>query len=514
MTGKHLYKKTSQLILLFFCITFILFANPVYSSNQIIDRHSLLVEFLRLTDKQPQWLQVERLRGLEAALKELKYDGLNPNHYQLSRIQGLLEEDELVLSELSAAEDALISSAYLEAIADLMLGRTRHSSVEAYLNYQRERPNHFNQVVNHAIRYIDNPEHALALARPQISDYNNLRVAYKRLADKSAYAVNLPVISPDRPSLRVGMTDARVPLLRQHLQQPIPTAHADLYDQALSDLVKEFQSQQGLEADGIAGPQTIARFNRTPEDDLKVVKVNLERWRRLNPSITESRVIANIPSATLEYYQDNQLILSTRTQVGRKDRKTPLMISEISHFTLNPTWTIPPTIYRNDKLPAIQNNPDYLQSNRLTVLDTQGNRLDPELIDWSNPGAIILRQSAGPHNALGQVVIRFPNQQSIYLHDTPNQRLFDRQQRFFSSGCIRVEDATQLVTLLLESTQSAQATQFDSLLSSGVTRNVNIADPVTIILGYWTLRADENGDIHIYTDIYELDAVLLSALNT
>ncbi|TVQ67967.1 MAG: murein L,D-transpeptidase [Oceanospirillales bacterium] len=511
MTGKHLYKKTSQLMMV--SLIGLFFTLQASASNMPTDRHSLLVEFLRLTDKKPQWQDPQRLRSLEFGVKNLLNDGLEPSNYQLKRIQQLINQFDDQIPEISAAEDAVISGAYLEAIADLMLGRTRNSNVERYLNYQNQQPNAFAAIVQLAVTYLDEPSVAFDKARPQVQEYQSLRTAHQRILEQIQASPSLPLITPDRPSLRLGVIDPRVTLLRRHLGVEIPEIDSDVYDQDLMEAVRQFQSQQGLEADGIAGPQTFAHINRTPEQDLVAIRVNLERWRRVNLALTDSRVIANIAGATIHYYQDNQLEFYSRTQVGRRDRPTPLMISEISHFTLNPTWTIPPTIYRNDKLPAIQNDPSYIQSNRLTVLDTQGNRLDPDLIDWDNPGSILLRQSSGPHNALGQVVIRFPNRQSIYLHDTPNQRLFDRNQRYFSSGCIRVEDATLLVNKLLEATHSAQASQFDSLLSSGSTRNINIGQPVTIVLGYWTVNATPAGDIQVFTDIYGLDSAMLSALN-
>lgn len=488
-----------------------LVSQPSLASSTTIDRHSLLVSFLSVTDKQLQWQTQERLSLLKEALLTLEDHGLSASNYQIARLTALIDRMETEPVEVSAAEDALISGAYLEAIADLKHGRTRHLDIEPYLNFQQPTQSTLSSIIDLAVTHLDQPKKAFQLARPQIPEYENLVTALVRLNSEIDEKRPLPVISPDRPSLRLGMSDIRVPLLRQHLL-PDEYVESTLYDEPLRDAVKAYQQQKGLDADGIAGPQTLARLNQTPEKILHLVKINLERWRRVNHALTEDRVIANIPGAQLDYYQNNERVFHSRTQVGRRDRPTPLMISEISHFTLNPTWTIPPTIYRNDKLPAIQADISYLQSNRLTVLDPQGNQLDPDSIDWDNPGSILLRQSAGPHNALGQVVIRFPNQQSIYLHDTPNQRLFDRNERFFSSGCIRVEDAKTLVSQLLDATQTPQAPQFDNLLISGSTRNLNIAKPITIILGYWTVEADEQGQVTLFTDVYNLDASFESAL--
>lgn len=515
MIGKHLYKKTPHIYPLIGLLMVFFYSAHAFSTET--SRHRLLVEFLHTTGKDTQWHSVERLAALEKGLLELHDDGLDPSQYQLSRIQRLLEiaEDTHAQSiDISAAEDAAISGAYLEAIADLMLGRTRDHAVDTFLDYRTQKIDQIKNIIQTSIEYLDTPALGLSKARPQVEEYQHLRTAHQRVRHQAEEYLPLPPITPDRPSLRPGMTDPRIALLRQHLDVPSLEGNPHFYDQTLASIVSDFQRQQGLQADGIAGPATLARLNRTPDQELNSILINLERWRRVNLALTESRVITNIAGATLRYYHENQLVLDTRTQVGRRDRPTPLMMSEISHFTLNPTWTIPPTIYRNDKLPAIQNDTSYLTSNRLTVLDTQGNRLDPESVDWNNPGSILLRQSAGPHNALGQVVIRFPNQQSIFLHDTPSQRLFQRDQRYFSSGCVRVEDAHILVSRLLESTQSASAPQYESLLRSGVTQNVSIRTPITIVLGYWTAEADSEGVLQVHTDIYDLDEALLNTLKS
>ena len=183
-----------------------------------------------------------------------------------------------------------------------------------------------------------------------------------------------------------------------------------------------------------------------------------------------------------------------------------LLKSRITRLTLNPTWTIPPTIMREDKLPAIRLNPEYLRQQNLQVLDSQGNPLVPEQVDWSHPGNILLRQGAGPRNPLGRIVLRFPNPYSVYLHDTPSQPLFSKGPRAFSSGCVRVEQPLQLRDLLVS---PAEKIRTEELLATETTHEFRLATPVPVLLGYWTVQVDGKGALLYAPDIYGRDPVAM-----
>jgi len=165
---------------------------------------------------------------------------------------------------------------------------------------------------------------------------------------------------------------------------------------------------------------------------------------------------------------------------------------------------------REDKLPKIRQDLAYLEQQQLQVLDPQGKQLDPASVNWSAPGAIMLRQAAGPSNPLGRVAIRFANPFSIYLHDTPSQQLFARAPRAFSSGCVRVESVMQLVELLLTDAERERVTQ---LLESGKTVEFRLSRPMPILLAYWTAGADASGQPFYRPDIYQRDAALIRALD-
>jgi len=179
---------------------------------------------------------------------------------------------------------------------------------------------------------------------------------------------------------------------------------------------------------------------------------------------------------------------------------------------LNPTWTVPPGIMRKDTLPKIRKDPGYLAKNRMRVIDASGQEVPPGSVDWSNPRGVVVRQDAGEGNSLGRVVIRFPNEHAVYLHDTPHTEHFADAQRIFSSGCIRVENPRELAALVLDDPTWDRAA-IDRAIDAGETLEVPVKRPLTLLLGYWTVQLHEGGRIAYKTDVYGFDAGVLAALN-
>jgi L,D-transpeptidase YcbB len=477
---------------------------PELRSINVLDA---LTELYQRLGHESLWQEPQRLTVLQAQLAHLTDDGLEPGDYGFAlRAEAPVE----ICAELR------ISAEYLQALEHLSRGRLLHADYESVWRASPLPATSAPLLMDLAMTGLSvGIAEAFEQARPGLQQYRSLRAAYaamdKRPPDRPAV--------PGGPLLRPGMSDTRLEQIRKQLQQDgfISDSVADsmpteFYDEALELAVRDFQANQGLQSDGIIGPQTIRALNTTPKQRVQQVQINLERLRWINAQRSDYLLLINVASGHLQLLRGNELIWQARAQTGRASRPTPALVSNINRITLNPGWTVPPTILREDILPQVRRNPDYLESRGIQILDAQGNPLEPQQVNWSNPRGIVLRQPPGPTNPLGQIVFRLPNPYSIYLHDTPSQQLFQQTNRNVSSGCVRVEDADGLAEHLLADLSESQRERIAGQLASGQTHEVALVNGPQVILAYWTAYADEDGRPAFYHDIYGLDPVLGTAL--
>ena len=190
-----------------------------------------------------------------------------------------------------------------------------------------------------------------------------------------------------------------------------------------------FQSRHALDTDGIVGQQTLAAMNVPVEMRIDQLRAALERLRWVNQEASRTFAAVNIAGFRAFFFRDGEMIWSARVMVGKIHRRTPVFRGDIQYMEFNPTWTIPPTILREDTLPAIKRDPNYLASKNIRVIDSNGRNVDPGTVDWerySNSLPYTLQQDPGPNNALGTVKFIFPNRHAVFLHDTPHRELFAR----------------------------------------------------------------------------------------
>jgi murein L,D-transpeptidase YcbB/YkuD len=245
--------------------------------------------------------------------------------------------------------------------------------------------------------------------------------------------------------------------------------------------------------------------------------VNLERARWVFHKLPSDYISVDIAGYRAYDIEGVNINWSSRVQVGKPFRKTPVFKSKIKYIVFNPTWTLPPTILEEDILPKISEDPEYLRKMKINVINRKKEIVDPDIVDWSRYSIenipYIFRQEPGPHNALGRMKFILPNKHFIYLHDTPSQTLFQAKNRAFSSGCIRVEKDIELAEILLDDPDKWNRQRILELLDTKETRKVYLPKPKPIIILYLTVRFDENDNIIFKDDIYGRDQAVLDGLN-
>ncbi|MGV3344852.1 L,D-transpeptidase [Enterobacteriaceae bacterium LUAb1] len=320
--------------------------------------------------------------------------------------------------------------------------------------------------------------------------------------------------TPANPSVTTttALPDIQAAAKKAGLTPPVAATpgNDNKYTPELVDAVRRFQLWQGLSADGVIGPRTYTWLNVTPQQRASLLALNMQRLRLL-PDDMHNGIMVNIPDYSLDYYIDGREILSSKVIVGRPDRKTPLMRSALSNVVLNPPWNVPTTLVRQDIIPKVKRDPDYLYKHGYTLLSgwsSDASVINPAMIDWSMISAANfpyrLRQAPGANNSLGRYKFNMPSSDAIYLHDTPNHNLFQKDIRALSSGCVRVNKASDLASLLLQDA-GWNGSRIASTLKEGNTRFVPIRYHVPVNLYYLTAWVEKNGTPQFRTDIYNYD---------
>ena len=321
-----------------------------------------------------------------------------------------------------------------------------------------------------------------------------------------------PVV-PATKKLQLGVIDPDVQALRQRLMVSgdlaVSAGISSAFDSYVDAALKRFQTRHGLPVDGTTGRYTFAAMNVPADVRLTQLQTNLVRLKTMSGSLGERFVMVNIPAAQIEAVEGGRVVLRHTTIVGKIDRQTPILSSKINEIIINPYWNAPESIVRRDIIPLVRKDPEYLSKNSIHILDSKGNEVDPLSIDWSTEEAAKLRfrQDPGKINAMSSVKINFPNSHAVYMHDTPQQSLFIDQDRFYSSGCVRVQNVRDLVTWLLRDTSGWDRQRFEQTIRSGENMPVNLAAPVPVYFVYISAWSTGDAVVHFRDDIYGMDGV-------
>jgi murein L,D-transpeptidase YcbB/YkuD len=356
----------------------------------------------------------------------------------------------------------------------------------------------------------------LALSSDPVFDEGTYQRIKDALLSYSAIQVRggWPVLPPDA-KLVPGSSGPAVALLRQHLVISDDMSEAkwagDAYDGDLVEAVKRFQLRHGLEATGSVGAQTLKALNVPIGDRIKQLEASLERLLGMDFVFAERYVVVNIPAAFVEAVANGKVERRYRVIVGAIDKPSPTLTASITAIDLNPTWTVPLSITKNEIMNRMRKDPSYIDRMHMRVLGAHDEEIDPHTIDWSSDRSpnFTVRQDAGTWNALGFLKIDMPNPYSVYMHDTDTRKLFANDYRFDSHGCTRVDNVRDLAAWILQDGPPGwDRAAIDAGIAAGVSKVINLPRKIPVAWVYLTGWVTRDGTVEFRDDVYKHDESL------
>jgi L,D-transpeptidase YcbB len=506
----------------------------LFIGNKTIDsRYTINEEYLYSGDLlnhfylgrmfEPAWFNNNTLsqNGYELLnyIRQIDKHGLEPLDYHLTQIEKFVEQARS-FATMSTEEmmhlDILLTDAFIILGSQLYYGKVDPSKEGANWNMERKEAEHkidrkLEQALsnNHVSRSLD------SLA-PRYPSY---WMMHKELAfflglDKQLWPEILIL-----ETIHPGDSGVVIPMLRKRLiklRYPLTDSVSMTYDEELVSQVKLLQADWGLNADGVIGESTMAALNSEPGMLVDQLKVNMERFRWLPLQLTEKYIIVNIANQRLDFIDRADTLLSMRAVVGTNYRKTPVFGAKMTYLVFSPTWTVPPTMLKEDVIPQLLKGPGYLKQKDMILLRFDGSEIAYNDIDWSkisdNNFPYMVQQNPGPQNSLGRVKFMFPNSYDVYIHDTPSKGGFAKDDRAVSSGCIRAAAPFELTLLLLSDMPEWTPEKIRKAMQQKTEQNVGLKTSVDVVVIYLTAWIDGAGRIQFRKDIYERDELLLKAL--
>ncbi len=462
------------------------------------------------------------------ALQQADDKGLSADDYDGPRWAGRLTKLRPFIVKPSESDavrlDLALTISLMRYISDLHTGKIdpRQFGIEANIAQRRYNLSEF--LKERVVNASDFPT-VLSQVEPPYPGYQRTIQAletYRRLA-KEDTGQPFPEI---RRTIAPGQTYAGTAQLVRFLQLvgdlPVdassPTGHT-VYDGALVDGMKRFQERHGLIPNGHIDEHTLEELNVPLNRRVQQIELTLERWRWLPPEYAESSIIVNIPEFQLRAYDSNFHVGATmKVVVGKAyDHKTPIFMSKLQQVIFRPYWEVPVSIATEEIIPEIRRDPAYLAKQDMEIVDMRGdavavNQVTADIVKQIEDGRLFVRQKPGPNNALGLIKFEFPNEYSVYMHDTPARLLFSQSKRDFSHGCIRLEKPAELAAWVLRNNPGWDAQRIRAAMNGEASFELKLAHPIPVLIVYGTAIVLQDGIVRFYDDLYGQDAELERAL--
>lgn len=502
-----------------------------YVSARVADKRDV---FYRANNFHTKWLYDSEPSPLYYALlqnlRNADIYGLNPDDYDADGL------DKAVLSLYAAttanaedvrALDVRITEVCLLFTTHLREGKIRTAGYSNKIWLRSQQPVTINDAV--ALAEATSPKDLDKMfdsVQPDTDQYRKLQEAFSHYHDLAQHAPEkLPLLSVSGTIDPLSRHKA-IPLVRKRLSQfdlkVYPTTidtvtgvwDTLLYDRGLVQGIVAFQIIHGLKPDGVIGPMTVTYLNKSLQSRAEAIAVNLDRIRWTAPVEKEAGyIVVNIPEYTLRIFEEGSETFQMRVIVGAVENPTPVFRDRVEHVVFSPTWTVPVSIIKNEIIPRLKSNPDYYTEKNY-VFYKNGEKIDPAGEAWgtTSAGSYRIVQQSGGDNSLGRVKFGMNNSMRIYLHDTPSQRLFAKDYRALSHGCIRLDEPALFAAYLLRSNSGWDMERINKQMFSGNASTVLLKKTYPVHVQYCTAWVDDTGRVNFRDDIYGHDRMQLQEL--
>jgi len=509
--------------------------HPYLKLSNFANRSDDLDSLYKLTEYKLLWLGTDQSqKNIPAALELLSnaaINGLNPTNYD---VDGLKSRWQAIQANPNAYKeqallDTALSISLLRFVHDLHYGRVNPQGIKFNLKLREKKLTDLPALIKTSVDQ-GTLDQLPKLIEPQLQQYQKLKQALVSYRELAATVTPFQITGIEK-KLSPGDKHPQIPELKQFLQQlgDLPedntassTAKSIIYSDNIVAGVKKFQLRHGLGADGVIGKTTVAALNVPLSQRVTQIELAMERLRWLPEFNAGKSIIVNIPSFQLwafdEMGQLDPTVTNMRVVVGRAlENQTPVLMAEMRFIDFMPYWNVPYSIAKQEIIPKLLQNPNYLAQENMELVPVFGNEVQGTgytggEIEQIKQGSLRIRQRPGGKNALGRVKFIFPNKDDVYLHDTPANALFSKSRRDFSHGCVRVEKPQLLAEFALKNQEGWDKELIKQALETPKTRRVLLKQPIPVLFFYTTTFFDQYDNLKFYSDIYGHDNVLLEAL--
>lgn len=454
-------------------------------------------------------------------IRNCDQQGLNPHEYHLVEIERILHSS--TKNKNVKKLSALLTDAFLLMAAHQYAGRIcseKEGNIEWFKHVSEINPNDSLKKVfkDGGIKKMTS---SFSCKHPQYLLLQKALVEYISIK-KSGGWLKLS----EKFSLKKGDENNKVLLLKKRLAMSneiklSPTTERIIFDTSLEESIKEFQYRHNLPITGKIDKALILELNIPVEKRIKQIAFNMDRWRWLQRTLPDTYIMVNIAGFDLALKQNNRDMLKMKIIAGSTFHPTPLFHSEMNYIILNPGWDIPMSIARNEILPHLKSDNQYLIKNNIKMYESRkpdAAIINAEDILWSNVSSkdfnFRLRQMSGANNPLGNIKFMFPNSSYVYFHDTPFRDLFSKTSRAFSHGCMRIEKPIELAAFIMKKDTAWVANKLKDAIAKKREVKLTIPSQIAVYICYWTIYVDENGKLCFENDAYLFDNRMEEFMNS